>query len=80
MCARAPLPLRVVDRLMPSCLLESLQAALGPSSPFWEEHRYPTSTFFSYTVPLSSGDPAKCVFPPAYLLHQWVTSLPMCHY
>ncbi|CAE8622871.1 unnamed protein product, partial [Polarella glacialis] len=40
------------DGALPADLLEPLQKAFAPSSPFWEEHGYPTQQFFSYNQSL----------------------------
>ena len=38
------------DNVLPAYLLQPLQAAFSPSSPFWTQHNYPTDEFFSYNV------------------------------
>jgi len=53
--ASGALPLRVVDGLLAPPLLAALQAAMGPGSPFWPAHGYPTPAFFSYNAPLAGA-------------------------
>jgi hypothetical protein len=46
---------RVFDNLIPAPLLSALKTVFCPTSDFWTKHDYPTDTFFSYNLSLSSG-------------------------
>lgn len=54
-CEHSSPPLAVLDDALPAPLLERLQRAFEPASPFWAAHNYgPRQGYFSYVLPLVS--------------------------
>lgn len=53
---------QVYDEVLPAALLQHMQSAFAPSSPFWREHHYGTSKtgYFSYLYDVST-DPRSSI-------------------
>ena len=73
--AAAAAPALVLDGALSEPHFKSLQSSLSVASSYWSAHGYPTSTFFSYNIPLQQPERrgrGKSPPPPSDLLTQTV--------
>ena len=55
----------VFDRVLPDSLLAELRHAFRPEAAFWNDHGYPTSSFFSYRYDIGMRVPSRLVVEQA---------------